>query len=59
MRKVLSLALAFGMASVTAWAAGPAELIDAVQANNFTDRSDNFKGMMTFDGFTARVELLW
>jgi hypothetical protein len=35
------------------------EWIDAVQANNFTDRSDNFKGMMTFDGFTARVELLW
>ena len=35
------------------------EWIDAVKANNFTDRSDNFKGMMTFDGFTARVEYLW
>jgi hypothetical protein len=35
------------------------EWIDAVQLNNFTDRSDNFKGMMTFDGLTARAELLW
>ncbi len=35
------------------------EWIDAVQVNNFTDRSDNFKGMMTFDGLTARAEFLW
>jgi len=35
------------------------EWIDAVQQNNFTDRSDNFKGMMTFDGITARAEFLW
>lgn len=35
------------------------EWIDAVQQNNFTDRSDNFKGMMTFDGITLRAEVLW
>ncbi len=35
------------------------EWIDAVQLNNFTDRSDNFKGMMTFDGLTAKAEILW
>jgi hypothetical protein len=35
------------------------EWIDSVQLNNFTDRSDNYKGMMTFDGLTARAEFLW
>jgi hypothetical protein len=35
------------------------EWINAVQNNNFTDPSDNFFGMMSFDGITARVEFLW
>ena len=35
------------------------EWINAVQNNNFTDPSDNFNGMMSFDGLTARVELRW
>ena len=35
------------------------EFINAVQTNNFTDPSDNFYGMMTFDGLTAKVEVLW
>jgi hypothetical protein len=35
------------------------EWINAVQNNNFTDPSDNFEGLMTFDGLTARVELRW
>lgn len=35
------------------------EFINAVQTNNFTDPSDNFYGMMSFDGFTAKVEVLW
>jgi ankyrin repeat protein len=34
MRNALSLALALGMACSTAWAAGPADLVDAVQARN-------------------------
>jgi hypothetical protein len=35
------------------------EWINAVQTNNFTDPSDNFEGLMTFDGITARVEVRW
>ena len=35
------------------------EWINAVQNNNFADPSDNFEGMMTFDGLTARVEVRW
>jgi hypothetical protein len=35
------------------------EWINAVQENNFADPSDNFYGMVSFDGFTARVEFLW
>lgn len=35
------------------------EWINAVQNNNFVDPSDNFNGMITFDGLTARVEVLW
>jgi hypothetical protein len=35
------------------------EWINAVQQNNFVDPSDNFRGLLTFDGLTARAELLW
>jgi hypothetical protein len=35
------------------------ELINAVQANNFLDPSTNFNGLITFDGLTAKIELLW
>jgi hypothetical protein len=35
------------------------EWINAVQQNNFVDPSDNFNGLLTFDGLTARAELLW
>jgi hypothetical protein len=35
------------------------EFINAVQNNNFVDPSDNFNGMISFDGLTAKVELLW
>lgn len=35
------------------------EWINTVQNNNFVDPSDNFRGMMTFDGLTARAEVLW
>jgi hypothetical protein len=35
------------------------EWINAVQENNFADPSDNFNGMTTFDGLTARVEVRW
>ena len=58
MRKALSLALAFGIACSTAWAAGPAELIDAVQARNtaaaikLLDQKVNVNGTSS-DGTTA------
>jgi hypothetical protein len=35
------------------------EWINSVQQNNFVDQSDNFDGLLTFDGLTARAELLW
>lgn len=35
------------------------EWINAVQHNNFADPSDNFNGMMSFDGFVTRVEARW
>jgi hypothetical protein len=35
------------------------EWINTVQQNNFVDPSDNYRGMMTFDGVTAKVEVLW
>jgi hypothetical protein len=35
------------------------EWIHAVQQNNYTDPSDNFYGMMSFDGITAKIEFLW
>jgi len=35
------------------------EWINAVQKNNFADESDNLFGFMSFDGITARVEVLW
>ena len=35
------------------------EWINTVQNNNFVDPSDNFRGIMTFDGLTARAEVLW
>lgn len=35
------------------------EWIDAVQLNNYTDRTENFNSFMTFDGLTARAEILW
>jgi hypothetical protein len=35
------------------------EWINAVQENNFTDPSDNFEGMLSFDGFVGRVEVRW
>jgi len=35
------------------------EFINAVQNNNFTDPSDNFRGVTTFDGLTTRIQLLW
>ena len=35
------------------------EWIDAVQLNNYTDRTENFDSFMTFDGLTARAELRW
>jgi hypothetical protein len=35
------------------------EWIHTVQQNNFVDPSDNYRGLMTFDGLTARVEFLW
>jgi hypothetical protein len=35
------------------------EWIHAVQNNNYTDPSDNFYGMMSFDGITAKIEFLW
>jgi hypothetical protein len=35
------------------------EFIHTVQTNNFADPSDNYRGLFTFDGLTAKVELLW
>jgi hypothetical protein len=35
------------------------EWIHTVGQNNFADPSDNYYGMMTFDGLTARAEFLW
>jgi len=35
------------------------EWINTVQTNNFVDPSDNYNGLMTFDGLTARAEFLW
>jgi hypothetical protein len=35
------------------------EWINTVQQNNFVDPSDNYHGLMTFDGLTARAEFLW
>jgi hypothetical protein len=35
------------------------EWINSIQENNFVDPSDNYNGMITFDGLTARVEVLW
>jgi hypothetical protein len=35
------------------------EWIDAVQLNNYTDRTENFNSFMTFDGITARAEFRW
>jgi hypothetical protein len=35
------------------------EFINSVQQNNFVDPSTNYCGLMTFDGLTAKVELLW
>jgi Legionella pneumophila major outer membrane protein precursor len=35
------------------------EFIHTVQTNNFADPSDNYNGLFTFDGLTAKVELLW
>jgi hypothetical protein len=35
------------------------EWINAVQENNFVDPSDNFEGLLTFDGLTIRAEVLW
>jgi len=58
MRKVLSLVLTIGIASSTAWAAGPADLIDAIQSRNtaaavkLLDQKVNVNGT-TIDGTTA------
>jgi ankyrin repeat protein len=58
MRKVLSLVLTIGIASSTAWAAGPADLIDAIQSRNtaaaikLLDQKVNVNGTTT-DGTTA------
>jgi hypothetical protein len=35
------------------------EWINTIQTNNFVDPSDNYDGMITFDGLTARAEILW
>ena len=35
------------------------ELISAVQQNNFVGLSNTDRGLITFDGVTAKVELLW
>ena len=35
------------------------EYINAVQTNNFADPSDNFNGLISFDGLTSKIELLW
>ena len=35
------------------------EFINSVQNNNFTDPSTNYRGLITFDGLTSRIELLW
>ncbi len=35
------------------------EFINSVQTNNFLDPSTNYSGMMTFDGLTAKLEVLW
>jgi len=35
------------------------EFVNAVQANNYTDPSTNFRGITTFDGLTTKIELLW
>lgn len=35
------------------------EWINSVQQNNFVDPSDNYRGLLTFDGLTAKAELLW
>lgn len=35
------------------------EWINSVRTNNYTDPSDNFAGMISFDGIVARAELLW
>jgi hypothetical protein len=35
------------------------EFINSVQTVNFADPSDNFNGRFTYDGLTAKIELLW
>jgi len=35
------------------------EFINSVQSNNFTDPSTNYNGIITFDGLTSKIELLW
>ena len=35
------------------------EYINAVQTNNYADPSDNFNGLISFDGLTSKIELLW
>ena len=35
------------------------EWIHTVQQNNFVDPSDNYDGLISFDGLTAKVQLLW
>ena len=35
------------------------EWIHTVQQNNFVDPSDNYNGMISFDGLTAKIQVLW
>jgi hypothetical protein len=35
------------------------EFINAVQNNNFVDPSTNFNGLISFDGLTSKIEILW
>jgi hypothetical protein len=35
------------------------EFINSVQTNNFVDPSTNYNGLITFDGLTAKIEVLW
>ena len=35
------------------------DFINSVQTNSFADPADNMQGLFTYDGLTAKVEVLW